>query len=328
MSDTCLRVIGMLYTFLNKLKLSITKNSVRGRMATVSGINFAEFTYQLLQSYDFWHLYNTKGCELQIGGNDQYGNITAGVDLINRLHKIHNPVEKHQEDPEEPEEKSEDNPEKEPPRAFGLTAPLLTTAKGEKIGKSAGNAIWLDAHLTSPFDLYQYFIRLPDAAVPEYLSRFTLLPLTKIEELISKHQEAPHERVAHRALASEVVELIHGIEALEKAEERTKTLFSTANSNLLTMSGQELVGAFGEKVIKLPWDAIMGNTITHALKTLNIVPSAAAARKMVRSGGVYMGREGEKIIDPAQKIKKLWLLDGNVLLMRVGKKNYNVVQLE
>lgn len=156
------------------------------------GITFTEFTYQLLQATDFNHLFTNNGCTVQIGGSDQWGNITAGVELIRRSQNDENA------------------------KAFGLTLPLLTTASGDKFGKSSGNAIWLNNNLTSIFDFYQFFIKTPDADVGKYLKLLTFLPIDEIEIILNKHNEKPDQRYAQKCLANEVTEMIHGCELFLK----------------------------------------------------------------------------------------------------------------
>lgn len=188
-------------------------------MESQQGLSFTEFTYQLLQAFDFYHLHRTRGCTIQLGGSDQWGNILAGVELIDRIARA-----------EAATSSSDDNTlASTESAAHGLTTPLLTTSTGAKFGKSAGNAVWLDRRLTSVLDFYQvclrslevfarlenshheqFFLRTADADVGTYLRMFTLLPIQRIEEALEEHGSSPDKRTAQRLLASEVVELVHG----------------------------------------------------------------------------------------------------------------------
>ncbi|KAJ1643025.1 tyrosyl-tRNA synthetase, partial [Coemansia asiatica] len=180
----------------------MARDSVKSRLQSVSGISFTEFSYQLLQAYDFWYLYHHYGCRIQLGGSDQWGNITAGTDLIHRM-------------PYQCSENlytgiiSPNNNCSNDKEAFGLTIPLLTTSSGEKFGKSAGNAIWLDENKTSAFDIYQFFVKTTDADVERFLKMFTLLPISQIDEVMLQHRAAPENFSAQKMLAAEVTELIH-----------------------------------------------------------------------------------------------------------------------
>jgi len=176
------------------------------------GMSYSEFSYPIMQSWDWWHLYNTKGVQVQIGGADQYGNITAGIDAVKHISKNH-PA---------PEVRKEVEPLGDP---FGFTVPLLTTSSGAKFGKSAGNAIWLDHEQTSTFDLYGYFLRTSDADVGKYLKLFTFMPVAEIDALVSEHQAEPSQRKAQHALARELVEIVHGAHEAKIAEEQHRFLF-------------------------------------------------------------------------------------------------------
>lgn len=169
-------------------------NSVKSRLDSESGISFTEFSYQLLQAHDFATLYKTHACRVQIGGSDQWGNIVAGIDLIKRQRA----------------KEERDITERPTEPAFGLTIPLLTTSTGEKFGKSAGNAVWLDTARTSVSDFYQFFFRTQDADVGKYLNLLTLVPSQNIAEALRAHEKTPRERFAQRLLAREVTELVHG----------------------------------------------------------------------------------------------------------------------
>lgn len=227
-------------------------HSVKARLASQHGISFTEFTYQLLQAYDFYYLNKHHRCTIQVGGSDQWGNIVAGIELIGKL----SPGNVAQSGASE--------------GAFGLTTPLLTTPSGEKFGKSAGNAVWLDENLTSVFDFYQYFLKSPDAAVPTYLKLFTFLPLSRIAEIVETHNESPEQRFAQKMLASEVTEMVHGSAALERVQTLTSLLFPTSTStlsntaadysNLTTSSIVAAFGASDPRLVRVPQEELVEST--------------------------------------------------------------------
>ncbi|CUS15708.1 unnamed protein product [Tuber aestivum] len=284
----------------------LARDSVKGRMSSGTGINFAEFTYQLLQAYDFWHLHRTANCRLQIGGSDQFGNITAGIDLISRYQ------------PGSTSESSSTHKE-----AYGLTAPLLTTESGEKIGKSAGNAIWLDGDRTTPFELYQFFVTLPDTHVQKYLQMFTLLPLSEISTVMDSHATNPESRAARTLLAKEVVTLIHGVGKASEAEFVTKLLFPVGGE--AAFSAADIISVWGDRVIRVPRAEVIGEMIAKLSRRAGAVKSKSAAQNIIRSGGMYVGLKNEKVSDPAAVVEEGWLVDGEVLLLRVGKGKFTVV---
>lgn len=183
-------------------------------MESGEGMAISEFSYPLFQAYDWWHMYHKKGVQLQIGGSDQYGNICAGMDAVSHMRKIQR-LESSQQEEEDPRLS-----------AYGLTTPLLTTASGEKFGKSAGNAVWLDKTMMNSFDLYQYFVRTADADIERYLKLFTFLPLDQISLLVEQQRKDASKRIAQHVLAKEIVELAHGAADAKKAETAHKETFS------------------------------------------------------------------------------------------------------
>lgn len=181
-------------------------------MESGDGMPFSEFSYPLFQAYDWWNMYSTQSVQLQLGGSDQYGNLCAGMDAVNHMRKIHRVNDTFEDDPLS--------------ATFGLTTPLLTTSSGEKFGKSAGNAVWLDKDMFSSFDLYQYFLRTPDADVARYLKLFTFLPLQHITLVMGQHAQDESKRIAQHLLAKEIVELAHGAADAKKAEAAHREAFS------------------------------------------------------------------------------------------------------
>ncbi|CCX30054.1 hypothetical protein FPQ18DRAFT_356855 [Pyronema domesticum] len=294
----------------------LARESVKARMESKEGINYAEFTYQLLQSYDFWHLFKTKNCRLQIGGNDQFGNITAGIDLISRMLKSSAPLATPSESPA-----TETSP------AYGLTVPLLTTASGAKFGKSAGNAVWLDPTLTSPFELYQYFVKLPDSVIASHLKIFTLLTPETVDAEVVKHMEQPDKRAAQHLLAKEVVTLIHGPEQAEKAGVMTQLLFPGEGEGL-QFSASQVLGAFegDARLVEVPRGEVVGEMVGKVMRRVGAAKTKGEAENVLKAGGVYVGVEKMKVADPKAVVEEGWLLEGQVLLLRVGKGRFNIVK--
>ncbi|KAJ9070345.1 tyrosyl-tRNA synthetase, variant 2 [Entomophthora muscae] len=240
-----------------RLSTMLAKDSVKGRLDSPQGLSFTEFSYQLFQAHDFWHLHQNYDCQLQVGGQDQWGNILAGIDLIHKRRS-------------------------NPKDAFGFTTPLLTTSSGEKIGKSAGNALWLDPKLTSPFQFYQYFMKIPDAELQRLFLSFTFVEPEAVHKILKAHNETPEALDGQRRLAQEVTSLVHGgiliislmfkvlVDSLASAEAITSALFSDPQK-LQTMSASELELAFGLKnapsdlVVALPKDAIINQPIVNVV---------------------------------------------------------------
>ena len=194
----------------------LAKESVKSRLGTDTGISYTEFSYMTMQAYDFRHLCEEENCVLQVGGSDQWGNITAGIELTRKV------LSK---------------------QVFGMTFPLITTNSGEKFGKSAGNAIWLDPKQTSPYKFYQYWINTEDADVARFLKYFTFLPMEEVNEIVKDHEEAPHRREGQRRLAQEMTRIVHGDRGLKSAEQATKVLFG---GDIAELSDAELTEIFAD----------------------------------------------------------------------------------
>ncbi|MEO2108670.1 MAG: tyrosine--tRNA ligase, partial [Actinomycetota bacterium] len=277
----------------------VARESVKRRLENrEQGISFTEFSYQLLQAYDFAHLFETEGCVLQGGGSDQWGNITAGTDLIGRMHGG---------------------------RAFGLTWPLLTTASGAKFGKSAGNAVWLDAELTSPYAYFQYWINAADDDVRRFLTMFTFLELDEVEAVMAEHAQAPHRRIAQRRLAVEATRIAHGEEGLADAERATEVLFG--NEAFTGLSDAVLAEAFAAAPsVSLPADAIgTGMTVAELMTTAEAAKSNGEARRLVDQGGVRINNV--KVDDADRALTPDDLATTTTLVLRVGKKRYWLARL-
>lgn len=294
----------------------LARDSIQSRLSSQAGLGFNEFSYQVLQAYDFWELYKTEGVNLQIGGNDQWGNITAGIDLISRLHKM---------DPQT-KSKTESN-------AYGMTVPLLTTPSGEKFGKSAGNAVFIDLSMTTPYQLYQYFIQTPDEIVGKLLKVFTLLPLQAIDEyILPKHEKDAGSRIAQRVLAREVVDLVHGVGVGDSMAYITSFLFPTPDQPFDDeLSADKLIKNFERSGIlvhlnesNLDFNELKLSTLLS--KVMN--KSKTETKKLIKSGGIYLGLDREQLQDPDDVVlfdKEHHLLENKLLLVRSGKQNYYVV---
>ena len=256
-----------------------------------SGITYAEFSYTLMQGYDFLHLYETENCEMQVEGSDQWGNITTGLDLIKK---------------------------KLGKDAYAFTMPLVTDSYGHKFGKSEGNALWLDINKTSAYELYQFLINVEDSMVISYLKIFTFLSKEEIERLEISNNENPHLREAHKALAREIIKDLHGIEEYEKAEKISQVLFS---GNLRELSDEELHDAFD----KLPKYAITSDmNLVDLLVSASICSSKREAREFVTNNSISVN--GEKINDLSFEIKRENAITDNLTVIRKGKKKYFIIE--
>lgn len=284
------------------LNVMLAKDSVKSRMEGDAGISYTEFSYQLLQAYDFYHLRNTFDCELQIGGSDQWGNLTAGTDLIRK--KLGHDSS-----------------------AWGWTFPLITKSDGTKFGKTASGAVWLDATRTSPYKLYQFFVNTEDAKVCEYLRKFTFLSRAEIEPLEAAHAANPGAREAHRALAREVTKLVHGEAALEAALKASQILFGaeigdTSESTFLDVAGEI-------PTVDLPRErlAAPGLPLAEALTLAALETSKGNARKSIEAGGAYVNNVKSDPAQPARALTESDLLFGKYILLRKGKKSYAVLRV-
>ncbi|KAI8324159.1 hypothetical protein GQ54DRAFT_256969 [Martensiomyces pterosporus] len=298
----------------------MARDSVKSRLQSAYGISFTEFSYQLLQAYDFWHLYHHHGCRIQLGGSDQWGNITAGTDLIHRM-----PLsQKHSTGTISSGDEcgAED--------AFGLTIPLLTTSSGEKFGKSAGNAIWLDETRTSPFDIYQFFVKSADSDVERFLKTFTLLPLPQIAKVMVEHGSAPEKFVAQRLLAQEVTELIHGEDGLQQALCATQVLFGDRTTSLRDFSAKDFADAFAldKRMVSLPRSSVAGKQLGEIAVLVGACKSKSEATRLARGGGLYWNAE------PVPDSKWVPSIDGGdfvgegtIGVIRTGKTNYRLLRL-
>ncbi|ORX53532.1 tyrosine-tRNA ligase [Hesseltinella vesiculosa] len=281
----------------------LAKESVQSRMETTQGISFTEFSYQLLQAYDFYYLHQHHSCRIQLGGSDQWGNITAGLDMIRRRSPV----------------------DEESPSAYGITIPLLLTSSGEKFGKSAGNAVWLDETMTSIYDFYQFFIKTLDTDIEKYLKMFTLLPGHQLDALIQEHKKQPEQRLAQHTLAAEMTELVHGQAAVRQAQVATQVLFG---DDLAQVSGHDIVDAFkqdGHRYTTLRRDQVIGKGIDQVAVDVKATKSKSEAQKRIKAGGLYLNNE--RVSDPRQILGDGNLIDDVVCLLRVGKSSYHIVHI-
>ena len=262
----------------------LDKETVKRRIE--SGITYTEFSYMILQALDFLHLYETKGCTRQIGGSDQWGNITSGVELIRK--KVNG-------------------------TAYGLTMPLITKADGTKFGKSEGNAIWLDKSKTSAYEMYQFFLNAEDEKVIEYLKKLTFLSKEEIEELEKKHAENPHLREAHKALAKEVITFLHGEEEYNKAVKISESLFS---GDIKDLTLEEINDAFKD----VPNFELKEESLIDMLVNNKITSSKREAREFLNAGSITLN--GEKVTDENMTINKQIAIGGEAVIVRKGKKKY------
>ncbi|MGE7667083.1 tyrosine--tRNA ligase [Ureibacillus composti] len=270
----------------------LAKDTIASRLET--GISFTEFTYTILQGLDFNHLYDHHNVRIQVGGSDQWGNITTGLEIIRKTHE-------------------------EETNAFGFTIPLVTKADGTKFGKTAGGAVWLDAEKTSPYEFYQFWVNTADADVIKYLKIFTFLNREEIEALEVTVQEEPHLRKAQKTLASEMTKLIHGEEGLAQAERITAALFS---GDLKTLSVEEMKVAFaGIPSVEVPKE---DKNIVDLIVEAGISSSKRQAREDVTNGAISIN--GEKITDLDYVVNGENRLEDEFAIVRRGKKKYHMVK--
>jgi tyrosyl-tRNA synthetase len=288
-----LRDIGKHFT----VNAMVAKESVRARMEDRdAGISFTEFSYMLLQAFDFYHLKKEHDCDLQIGGSDQWGNITAGIELTRR--KLTETV-------------------------FGLTLPLITNADGSKFGKTEAGAVWLDPARTSVYKFYQFWIRTDDRDAVNYLKYFTFLPKEEIEALEKQHEENPSARAAHTALAIAMTNLIHGDAATAEAQQASKILFGGGLEGITENTFNEIVGEVPSVEIEKSKLEGEGLPLLKLFVASGLCPSNGQARKDLQGGGLNLNNERQS--DSQHRVTTDALLFGKHLLLRKGKRNYTVV---
>lgn len=275
----------------------MAKDSVKKRIEGETGISYTEFAYQMMQGYDFYWLFKHKNCKLQMGGSDQWGNMTTGTELIRR---------------------------KTGGEAFVFTNPLITKADGGKFGKTEGGNIWLDAARTSPYQFYQFWLNASDTDAEKWIKIFTFLPREVIESLLNEHRSDPSQRVVQRRLAEEVTVFVHGREEFNKAVETTQKLFANQNAPAEALTIEDLEGMEGVVKSDFPREKLVpGLDVVSFLAETAIFPSKGEARKTVQGGGVSINRK--KIENIQALIDNSMLLHDKYLLVQKGKKNYFLV---
>lgn len=278
-----LRDVGKNFT----INYMMSKESVKRRIE--SGISYTEFAYQLLQAYDFLKLYENHGCLLQLGGSDQWGNITSGIELLRREKEV---------------------------QGFGLTMPLITKADGTKFGKTEGNAVWLDPEKTTPYEFYQFWINTDDRDVIKFLKYFTFLSLTEIAAIEQEFTAAPESRVAQKALAKEVTTLVHGEEKYRQAVHISQALFS---GELKTLSSEEISQGF-KGVPSYEITTEDGSQLLDLLVASKIASSRRQAREDLQNGAIYVN--GDRIQSVDYELREEDKLSGKHTIIRRGKKKY------
>ena len=277
----------------------MAKESVKKRIEGDAGISYTEFAYQLMQGYDYYWLYKYQNCRLQMGGSDQWGNITTGTELIRR---------------------------KAGGEAFGFTCPLIRKADGGKFGKTEKGNVWLDAEKTSPYQFYQFWLNASDEDAEQWIKIFTFLGRQEIENLVAEHRSNAAERLLQKTLAREVTTFVHGAEEYEKAVATTEKLFANQTAPAESLSAEDLEGMEG--VVKFDFSAEKiraGIDVVSFLAEASIFPSKGEARKMVQQGGVSINRH--KVTDVGTKVVEEMLLHGRYILVQKGKKNYYLVSV-
>jgi tyrosyl-tRNA synthetase len=270
------------------VNIMLQKESVKARLDT--GISYTEFSYMLLQAYDFLHLFRERQCTIQVGGSDQWGNITAGIDLIRRV---------------------------EGGEAHGLVAPLVTMASGKKFGKTEAGAIYLDPALTSPYKFYQFWYNVDDRDVESYLKLFTLLPREEIHGLIKTHTKDPSRRDAQGRLATAVTAMVHGPHAPHNAKVVNEILFSDLDPHSVEPSALQQLA---QEIPTARVASADGLSLVDALVTAGLAKSKSEARRAIEQGGIYVNQQ--RVKDPMRKVEPFDWLTGGSLLLRKGKKDY------
>ncbi|MCB9068554.1 MAG: tyrosine--tRNA ligase [Calditrichae bacterium] len=288
-----LRDVGKYFT----VNSMLAKESVKRRIESEDGISFTEFSYSLLQSYDYLVLYDRHNCRLQMGGSDQWGNIVSGADLVRRLRGA---------------------------KAYGLVSPLVTTSTGVKFGKTEAGAVWLDAALTSPYRFYQFWLNTDDADVLPYLKYFTWLKQAEIAELQSALEERPEQREAQRTLAKEVTQMVHGQNGVDSAEKASQVLFG---GEIEGMSAAEVQDIFQDvpscDIAKTAFEG-EGMSMIDLLAESGVAKSKGEARRLLQGGGVYLNNRKTEM---TQSVTLNDSIDGQFLVLRKGRKNYQFVRI-
>jgi tyrosyl-tRNA synthetase len=276
----------------------LTRESVKNRLQREDGISYTEFSYMLLQAYDFQVLHDRYGCKMQIGGSDQWGNLLGGVDLIRRTRSV---------------------------EAQALVYPLITTATGEKFGKSVGGAPALDPEVTSPFKLYQFFLNTADADVVPYLKLFSFLTEEEIAEISVMTEERPKERAGQRRLAREVTELVHGVTGLQAAEAASEVLFGGEVSGLTASELHDIFSDVPSSDMAKSALEGTGMPLPKLLAEVGVAKSAGEARRLTEQGGIYLNNHRENDVSRAVTLEDA--IEGKVIVLRRGARDFHLVEL-
>ncbi len=289
-----LRDVGKYFT----VNYLLAKESVKRRLETEDGMSFTEFSYSLLQAYDYLVLYDRHSCLLQMGGSDQWGNILAGIDLIRRLRGV---------------------------KAHGLVFPLVTTTAGVKFGKTEAGAVWLDPKLTSPYRFYQFWINTDDSDVVNYLKFFTWLSQESIQELEESVRVEPHTRRAQRELARQVTEMVHGETELAKAVRASEVLFG---KEIAGMSADDILDIFAD-VPSTELDQTQladgGLLLNDLLVMCGVAPSKGEGKRLIQSGAIYVNNR--RLDNPRAMVTQSEFVDGKILVLRKGSRHYHAVRI-
>ena len=282
----------------------MSKDSVKRRLEDGNGLSFTEFSYQLIQGYDFYHLWKNENCTIQLGGSDQWGNIVTGTELIRKIGGG---------------------------SAFALTVPLITKADGTKFGKTEGGSVWLDPEKTSPYAFYQFWLNVSDEDASKYIRIFTVLDQATVERLENEHAEAPHLRLLQKEIAREVTCMVHSTEDYEMALKASEILFGKSSTEDLTALDERTFLSVFEGVPQVQLSHSVFAQLENVLDLLGektnfeLFPSKGEARKMIQGGGVSINKE--KVADPLAPVT-FSLLQGKYLLVQKGKKNYVIVEIQ
>lgn len=281
----------------------MSKDSVKRRLEDGNGLSFTEFSYQLIQGYDFYHLWKNENCTIQLGGSDQWGNIVTGTELIRRMGGG---------------------------SAFALTVPLITKADGTKFGKTEGGSVWLDPEKTSPYAFYQFWLNVSDEDASKYIRIFTVLDQSTVKKLEKEHAEEPHIRILQKEIAKEVTCMVHSEEDYEMALKASEILFGKASTEDLASLDERTFLAVFEGVPQVQLSHSLFSQLENVLDLLGektnfqLFPSKGETRKMILGGGVSINKE--KIVDPLASVT-FKLIQGKYLLVQKGKKNYVIVEI-
>jgi tyrosyl-tRNA synthetase len=280
----------------------LAKDSVKKRIGQdgKSGMSFTEFSYQLVQATDFWHLYKTYNCKLQLGGSDQWGNITTGIELIRR---------------------------KESGIAHGITCPLITRSDGKKFGKTETGNVWLDPEKTSPYKFYQFWLNVSDEDAEKYIKIFTILPKEEIDNIINEHKQAPEKRLLQKTLAKEITTMVHSEEDYKSALEASQILFSKQPLKELQNIDEKTFLDVFEGVPQFKVDkSMLGKDVVTFLAETGVMPSKGETRRLIKNNGISINKEKVKSID--QVIDESYLINSKYILAQKGKKNYYLIVVE